>query len=40
MQGIGKRLHQSKLSFVTERKIEDDQAKRRKSENCNKLREK
>ena len=39
MQPSGKRLHQSKLSFVAARKAEDDQAKRRKGENCNKLRE-
>ena len=39
MQRSDKRLHKSKLSFVAARKAEDDQAKRRKGENCNKLRE-
>ena len=33
------RLHQPKLSFVAARKAEDDEAKRGKDENCNKLRE-
>ena len=39
MKRSGKRLHHTKLSFLGDRKREDDQAKRRKGENCNKLRE-
>ena len=38
MQLSGKRLYQSKLSFVAAIKAEDNQV-RRKGENCNKLRE-
>ena len=39
MQCSGKMPHLSKLKFVAARMAEDDQAKRRKGENCNQLRE-